>query len=68
MAGSDRYDTEASSESQFESGSGKQVFMNKLGIKDAEQMELLEFDLLARTQDQLFEQITSDQQLTISDL
>jgi len=68
MAGSDRYDTGTSPEGQHEPDSGEKVLRNKLGIKDAEQMELLEFDLLARIQDQLFEQITIDQQLTTSDL
>lgn len=68
MAGSDRYDTGASPEGQYEPGSGEQVLRNKLGIKDAEQMELLEFDLLSRIQDELLEEITGDQRLTLSDL
>lgn len=68
MAGSNRYDTGASPEGQYEPGSSEEVLRNKLGIQRVEQMELLEFDLLARTQDELLEEITSDQRLNVSDL
>ncbi len=64
----DRYDTSSSPEGQYQSGSDDKVLLNKLRITQPDEMDNVEFDLLADLEDQLFTEIQLDSQLTVKDL
>ncbi|MFQ5661519.1 MAG: hypothetical protein ACE5GZ_13960 [Gammaproteobacteria bacterium] len=64
----DRYDTSSRPEGQYQPGSDCKVLLNKLGITDPDEMDNLEFDLLADLEDQLFNEIQLDSQLSVEDL
>lgn len=63
-----RYDTAHSIEGQFQPDSNHQVLLNKLGICDADEMESIELDLLDQLTNNVIDNITEDQAITVSDL
>ena len=64
----DRYDTSGTPEGQFQPGSDNNVLLNKLGIKDSQEMEDLKFDRLVQFQRELFDGLSMDQQITVNNL
>ena len=65
---SDRYDLASNAEGQFEPGSNNAVLKNFLGITDPVQMEMVEFDLLAVVENELLQEVETDQMITARDL
>lgn len=65
---SDRYDLSKLADGQFEPGSDNKVLKNRLGITDPLQMETLEFDLLGVLENELLNEILTDQVITVKDL
>ncbi len=57
----DRYNVSHRVEGQYQPGSDDKVLLNRLGITDTKRMEELEFDLLAKMQGQLLDEIEVDQ-------
>lgn len=53
----DRYDTSSSPEGQYQPGSGEKVLLNKMGITDPDEMDYVEFDLLANFENELFDEM-----------
>ncbi|MEJ1354453.1 MAG: Fic family protein [Candidatus Sedimenticola sp. (ex Thyasira tokunagai)] len=64
----DRYDTAGNPEARFEPGSNDSVLRNKLGIRNADEMDEVELDLLIQLYDAIPEQVEVDQKITVSDL
>jgi cell filamentation protein len=64
----DRYDASSSPEGQYQPGSYGKVLVNKLNIIDPDEMDNIEFDLLAELEDQLLNEIQLDSQINIKDL
>ncbi len=64
----DRYDTSANPEGQFQPGSDEQVLLNKLGITDPTEMDDIELVLLEELQSKLLEEVRADQSITVADL
>jgi len=62
---SDRYDTSGDPGAKFEPGSNNTGLKNKLGIQNADEMEL---DLLIQRYDAIPEEVESDQPLTSKDI
>lgn len=60
----DRYDTTGNPEAEFEPGSNESVLKNKLGIRDPDEMDEMELDLLIQLYDVIPEVIDVDQRLT----
>ena len=65
---SDRYDTSSNPEGQFQPGSGDKVLLNKLGVKDANEMDDIELVLLEELQTKLLDEVEADQCITVADL
>lgn len=63
-----RYDTSASPEGQFQPGSGDQVLLNKLGITDPTEMDDVELVLLEELQAGLLDEVETDQPIRAVDL
>ncbi len=63
-----RYDTSGNPDAQFEPGSNDSVLQNVLGIRDAEEMDDVELDLLVQLYDVIPEQVEVDQRITTADL
>jgi cell filamentation protein len=63
-----RYDTSGNTEGQYQPGSNKTVLLNKPGITNPEDMEMLEFQLLNVSQAHLFDDFGFDQQISQDDL
>lgn len=64
----DRYDISGNPEGLYQPGSNDTVLLNKLGISDPDEMEGIEFDLLADLQAELADELQMDQQITSQDL
>lgn len=64
----DRYDTTANIEAQFEPGSDDRVLTNKLGITDPAEMDDIELDLLIQLYDQIPDWVGKDQRLGVADI
>ncbi|MEJ2424659.1 MAG: Fic family protein [Candidatus Thiodiazotropha sp.] len=64
----DRYDTSGNPEAEFEQGSNGLVLKNKLGIRDASEMDDVELDLLMQLYDAIPESVKVDQELTSQDI
>ena len=64
----DRYDTSSATEGQFQPGSDENVLLNKLGITEPDEMDNIEFDLLANLEVELFDEIQLDSRLSVEDL
>ena len=64
----DRYDTSANAEGQYQPRSNDAVLLNRLGITNADEMDNTEYDLLEEAQEALFDIIRPDQQLSSKDL
>ncbi len=60
----DRYDTTGNPEAEFEPCSNELVLKNKLGIRDPDEMDEMELDLLIQLYDVIPEVIDVDQRLT----
>lgn len=65
---SDRYNTDANSEAQYQPGSNDQVLRNKLGITDVKEMDDVELDLLEQLYDDVLDRVSLDQMLTVGDI
>jgi cell filamentation protein len=63
-----RYGTSGTSEGEYQPGSNETVLVNKPGITNPEEMEMLEFNLLNELQTLLFDEIVFDQQISEQDL
>ncbi len=55
-------------EGRYQPGSSDKVLLNKMGITDPDEMDNIEFDLLANLENQLFDEIQLDSQISIKDL
>jgi cell filamentation protein len=64
----DRYNTANHPEGEFEPGSNNRVLVNRLGVVDPDEMEVVELDLLVRLYDLIPEIIREDQQITVNDI
>jgi cell filamentation protein len=64
----DRYDTTGNPEAEFEAGSDDSVLKNKLGIRDASELDDVELDLLMQLYDEIPEAVEADQPLTSQDI
>ncbi|HHJ19316.1 MAG TPA: cell filamentation protein Fic [Gammaproteobacteria bacterium] len=64
----DRYNTTGNPEARFEPGSNDLVLKNKLGIRDADEMDEIELDLLIQLYDVIPQEVEVDQRITASDL
>lgn len=65
---SNRYDVSSNSEGTWQPGSDEKVLLNKPGIVDEEEMNLLELKLLDALYDKVFERVTEDQSITVDEL
>ena len=63
-----RYDISGNPEAQYQPGSDNTVLLNKLDITNSDQMDTVEYDLLEKAQEELFDIIDIDQVITSSDL
>ena len=64
----DRYDTHGNLEGQYQSNSNNQVLSNKLAITDADEMNMVELDLLELLYERVLAEVTEDQIITVTDL
>jgi cell filamentation protein len=64
----DRYHTTGNPEAEFEAGSDDSVLKNKLGIRDASELDDVELDLLMQLYDEIPEAVEADQPLTSQDI
>ena len=64
----DRYDISGNPEGLFQPGYNDTVLLNKMSIADPEEMEGIEFDLLADLQERLPDELQIDQAITCKDL
>lgn len=65
---SNRYDTDANPDGQYQPGSGRKILLNKLDITDPDEADNLEFDLLADLQDELLNEIELDTRISVDEL
>ena len=64
----DRYDTTANPEAQFEPGSDDRVLANILGITDPTEMDDIELDLLNQLYNVVINSVLVDQSITVADI
>jgi len=64
----DRYDTHGNLEGQYQSNSNNKVLSNKLAITDADEMNMVELDLLELLYERVLAEVTEDQIITVTDL
>ena len=65
---SDRYNATLNSEGQYQPGSNERVLLNKLDVTDPDEMDNVEFDLLADLENQLLNEIQMDSRIKVDDL
>ena len=64
----DRYDTNANSEAQYQSGSHDTVLLNKLGITDIKDINAVELELLEKLYEVVLSEVETNQVITSADI
>lgn len=64
----DRYDTSNSLDGQYQPDSDNQVLKNKLGIRNVDEVNDLELDLLEQLYDAVLDEVEIDQSITVDDI